>query len=191
MIAKLQLDLAEDAHPSSRRKEDGVSHAVNGFGRCQSRASRNCVREQSVESRHPLCYRHRGTMKTNLKTGCKRQHSGKPGLGLLPSLRHASAPRPPALVTPQSSLARLEQTIRGGPVGTDFLIANLELEFSSSLRKHSPLRISNRKFMRVFHSGLAPNFSLLGARHSSLVTHHRAFSVALLIYGSAIRNLRK
>jgi len=130
-------------------------------------------------------------MKTNLKTGCKRQHSGKPGLGLLPSLRRASAPGPPELPTPQSSLARLEGIRRGGPLPPDFLIANLELEFSSSHRKHSPLNFSNRKFSRVFHSDLAPNFSLLATRQSSLVTHHQALPLALLICGSAIRNLRK
>ena len=189
MIAKLQLDLAEDAHPSSPSQKGWRLARGNGFGRCQSRASRNCVREQSVESPATLCYRHRGTMKTNLKTGCKRQYSGKPALGLLPSPRRASAPRPPTPATPQSSLAGLEQAIRGGPGATDFLIANPELEFRSSDRKHSPLKISNRKFSRVFHPDLAPNFLL--ARRSSLFTHHQGLSVALLIYGTAIRNLRK
>jgi hypothetical protein len=33
-----------------------------------------------------------------------------------------------------------------------FLIANLELEFESSLRKQSPLRISNRKYLTIFRS---------------------------------------
>jgi hypothetical protein len=127
-------------------------------------------------------------MKTNLKAGCKRQHSGKPGLGLLPSLRHASAPHPSALATRQLSLVRFQKVGSSGPLPTHFLIANPELEFSSSDRKHSPLKISNRKFPRLFHSYLAPNFSLLDARQSSLVTHHQALSVALLIYGSAIRN---
>src|ERR1700751_5269361 len=135
-------------------------------------------------------------MKTNLKAGCKRQPSGKPALGLPRSLRHGSAPHPSAVATRHLSLARLKEIRRGGPLTTDFawplsggrLIANPELEFSSSHRKHSPLRISNRKFSRVFHPDLAPNFSLLDARHSSLVTHHQALSVALLIYGSAIRN---
>lgn len=191
MIAKLQLDLAEDAYPSSPSQKGWRLARGNGFGRCQSRASRNCVREQSVEPPSALCYRHRGTMKTNLKTGCKRKHSGKPGPGLLPSLRHASAPRPPTPATRHLSLVRFQKIGSSGPVATDFLIANLESEFSSSDRKHSPLKISNRKFSRVFHSDLAPNFSLLDARHSSLVTHHQALSVALLIYGSAIKNLRK
>ena len=126
-------------------------------------------------------------MKTNLKTGCKRQHSGKLGLGLLPSLRHASAPHPSALASRHLSLVRFQKIGSSGPPPTQFLIANPELEFSSSDRKHSPLIIPNRKFSRVFHSDLAPNFSLLDARHSSL-THHQALSVALLIYGSAIRN---
>jgi|GEM_PF-5847448 len=174
------------------------------------------VAQQPVESPSRLCYRHRGTMKTNLKTGCKRQHPGKPALGLPRSLRRVSAPRPPALATPQSSPARLEQTIRGGPVATDFLIANPELEFSSSHRKHCPLKISNRKFSRVFHSDFSkvsktaaensasellsstvlPVCSSLATRRSafssrSAAAEHQALAGASLIYGSAIRTLRK
>jgi hypothetical protein len=199
MIAKLHLDLAEDDHPAFLVAKRMASRTRQWLRCCQPRPSRNCVREQSIESPSALCYRHRGSMKTNLKTGCKRQDSGKPALGAPRSLRLASAPHLPTPATRHLSLARLEQAIRGGPVATDFpwppsggrLIANLELEFSSSHRKHSPLRISNRKFSRVFHSDLAPNISLLDARHSSLVTHHQALSVALLMYGSAIRNFRK
>jgi len=149
-------------------------------------------------------------MKTNLKTGCKRQHSGKPGLGLLPSLRRASAPHPAALATRHLSLARLEEIRRGRQLPTQFLIANPELEFSATHRKHSPLRISNRKFSRVFHSYLVPTFSWLVPHHSSLatrssalVTHHQPLSLldevrgggplatSSLIYASAIRNPRK
>jgi hypothetical protein len=189
MIAKLQLDLAEDAHPSSPSQKGWRLARGNGFGRCQSRASRNCVREQSVESPPTLCYRHRGTMKTNLKTGRRRQHSGKPHLGVPRSLRRASAPHPSALATGHLSLVRFQKMGSSGPLPTKFLIANPELEFSSSHRKHSPLRISNRKFSRVFHPDLAPNFLL--ARRSSLFTPHQGLSVALLIYGTAIRNLRK
>jgi len=187
MIANLQLDLAEDAHPASPSQKGWRLARGNGFGRCQSRASRNCVREQPIESTCALCYRNHGTMKTSLQTGCKKQHSGKPALGVPRSL-HASAPQPPEPATRHLSLARLEGIRRRGPLPPDFLIANLELEFSSTHRKHSPLSFSNRKFSRVFHSYLAPNFSLLDARHSSLVTHHQALSVALLIHGSAIRN---
>ena len=155
------------------------------------------MREQPVESTCALCYRNHGTMKTDLKTGCKRRHAGKSALGVPRSLRLASAPHLPTPATRHLSLARLEEIRSGGPLAKDFpwppwgLIANPELEFSSSHRKHSPLRISNRKFSRVFHSDLAPNFSLLDARHSSLVAHHQTLSIALLIYGSAIRNPRK
>jgi len=144
-------------------------------------------------------------MKTDLKTGCKGQHAGKSALGVPRSLRLASAPHLPTPATRHLSFARLEDIRRGGPLAKDFpwppwgLIANPELEFSSSHRKHRPLKIPNRKFSRVFHSDLAPNFSLLDARHSSLVTGRspfssrsagadQALSVALLIYGSAIRN---
>lgn len=63
---------------------------------------------------------------------------------------------------------------------TGFLIANLELESNSTHRKQSPLRISNRKFSRVFDSDSALNFRLPVTHHSSLVT-------ASLIYGSAIK----
>ena len=45
-----------------------------------------------------------------------------------------------------------------------FLIANLELEFESSRRKQSPLRISNRKYLAIFRSrrcgGASPLLSL-------------------------------
>ena len=99
-------------------------------------------------------------MKTDRQLGRKVQHSGKPALGLPRGLRRASVPRPP---TP-----------------TDFLIANLELKFSSSHRKQSPLRIPNRKFSRVFDSDSALNLS-------PLVTHHSSPATALLIHGSAIK----
>ena len=33
---------------------------------------------------------------------------------------------------------------------TEFLIANLELEFELNHRKQSPLRISNRKYFTIF-----------------------------------------
>jgi hypothetical protein len=60
------------------------------------------------------------------------------------------------------------------------LIANLELEFTSTRRKHNPLRISNRKFLRVFRPDSALNFSQLVTQHSSPVT-------PFLIHGSAIK----
>jgi hypothetical protein len=166
-----------------------MTHRAPGcLGHCKSRPVRKSSREHPVESRHALCYRHRGTMKTNLNAGCKRQHSRMPALGLPRSLRYAFAPHPSTPATRHLSLVRFQKIGSSGPLPTQFLIANPELEFSSTHRKHSPLNFSNRKFMRVFHSDLAPNFSLLDACHSSLVTHHQALSVALLIYGSAIRN---
>lgn len=113
-----------------------------------------------VESPSPLCYRDSGLMKTDRQLGSGTQHSSKPTLGLPRAQRLASVPRPP---TP-----------------TDFLIANLESEFTSTHRKHSPLRISNRKFSRVFDSDSALNFS-------PLVTHHSSLSTALLIHDSAIK----
>src|ERR1700756_4915315 len=60
------------------------------------------------------------------------------------------------------------------------LIANLELEFTPTHRKHNSLRISNRKFLRVFRSDSALNFS-------QLATHHPFLATALLIHGSAIK----
>ena len=53
------------------------------------------------------------------------------------------------------------------------LIANLELEFHLTHTKLSPLRISNRKFLRVF------------TNHQSRVTSH-----CFLIHGSAIKTHR-
>ena len=63
---------------------------------------------------------------------------------------------------------------------TAFLIANLELEFNSTHRKHSPLRISNRKFSHLFDSDSDLNFS-------PVVTHHSSLATELLIHGSAIK----
>ena len=72
-------------------------------------------------------------------------------------------------------MAGMERGRAGHHTGTDstpfaasrppkFLIANLELEFESSRRKQSPLRISNRKYFAVFCSALAPiSTSPLGA----------------------------
>ena len=99
-------------------------------------------------------------MKTDRQLGSKAQHSSKPALGLPRGLQLALVQRPP---TP-----------------ADFLIANLELEFSSTHRKHGPLRIPNRKFSHLFDSDSALNFS-------PLVTHHSSLSTALLIHGSAIK----
>jgi hypothetical protein len=42
---------------------------------------------------------------------------------------------------------------------TEFLIANLELEFESSHRKQSPLKFSNRKYFPIFSVAL-PHFSV-------------------------------
>jgi hypothetical protein len=116
--------------------------------------------QTTVESPSALCYRHRGLMKTDHQLGSKAQHSSKRALGLPRALQGASVPRRP---TPK-----------------DFLIANLELEFTSTHRKHNPLRISNSKFSRVFRSDSTLNFS-------PLVTHHSSLATALLIHGSAIK----
>jgi hypothetical protein len=128
--------------------------------RIHSSIFQKILMQTTVESPSALCYRHRGLMKTDRQLGSRTQHSSKPALGLPRGLRRASVPRPP---TP-----------------ADFLIANLELEFSSTYRKHSRLRIPNRKFSRVFDSDSALNLS-------SLVTHHSSLATALLIYGSAIK----
>ena len=117
--------------------------------------------DQRLNHPSPLCYRDSGLMKTDRQLGSGTQHSSKPTLGVPRGLRRASVPRPP---TP-----------------ADFLIANLELECTSSHRKRSPLRIPNRKFSRVFDSDSALNLS-------SLVTHHSSLATALLIHGSAIKS---
>src|SRR5580704_5200092 len=109
--------------------------------------------QQSVESPSPLCYRDSGLMKTDRQIGSRTQHSRKRTLSM-PRAR-PSAP-------------------------TAFLIANLELEFTSTHRKHYPVRISSRKFLRVFRSDSTLNFS-------PLVTHHSSLATALLIHGSAIK----
>ena len=124
-------------------------------------AARGIPRHQrSVEPLPQLCYRDSGLMKTDRQLGSRTQHSGKPALGLQRALRRASVPQPPTL--------------------TAFLIANLELESNSTHRKHSPLKIPNRKSSRVFDSNSALNFS-------QIVTHHSSVVTAFLIYGSAIK----
>ena len=129
--------------------------------RTHSSILQKILMQTTVESPSALCYRHRGLMKTDRQLGRKVQHSGKPALGLPRGLRRASVRRPP---TP-----------------ADFLIANLELECTSSHGKRSPLRIPNRKFSRVFDSDSALNLS-------PLVTHHSSLATALLIHGSAIKS---
>ena len=131
-------------------------------------------------------------MKTDRQIGSKRPHSGKPAVGSPRAPRRASSPRY-ALLAPtgasrRRSLARFED-IRGGPLAADFacppsdepLIANLELEFSSTHRKHSPLIIPNRKFSRAFHPDAAQNSRLLVTQYPSSVT-------PFLIHGSAIKS---
>ena len=139
-----------------------------------------------------LCYRHRGSMKTDRQIGSKGQRSGKSTLGFSRSPRRASS-QPHALLpatpaTDRRVLTRLRQVRSCGPFASDFpcptsgerLIANLELESNPTHRKHSPLRISNRKFSRVCDSDSTVNFC-------QLVTHHSSLTTALLIYGSAIK----
>jgi hypothetical protein len=122
----------------------------------------------------------------------------------------------PAGGTPR---ARPRAPMRGRPKTVKFLIANLELEFRPTHRKISPLRISNRKYLAIFHltsqarrRATSPNIqggNLLGylplaqLRTSNPLTPHRASSLSLslatrhslpatafLIYGAAIRNRR-
>jgi hypothetical protein len=149
-------------------------------------------------------------MTTDRQIGSKGQHSGKPTLGFSRSPRRASSPRyvllPPIPATDRRSLIRLRQARSCGPFASDFpcstsgerLIANLELEFNSTHRKHSPLKISNRKFLGVFRldfsslgrtsserSGSAPsNSTLLPVRSSPGC---QPPTTAFLIYGSAIK----
>jgi hypothetical protein len=99
-------------------------------------------------------------MKTDRQLGSRTQHSGKPTLCLPRAQRRPSAPRP--------------------SLPAAFLIANPELKFNSTYRKHSPLEISNRKFLRVFGS-----HSTLDSRMP--VTHHSSLVTSFLIYGSAIK----
>jgi len=106
-----------------------------------------------------------------------------------------------------------------GPKTAKFLIANLELEFRPTLRKISPLKISNRKYLAIFYLTsqarrrvTSPNFQngnlfaslpFAQLRTSKPLTPHRASSLrlslaprhslpatAFLIYGAAIRNRR-
>ncbi len=66
---------------------------------------------------------------------------------------------------------------------SQFLIANLELEFHLSHRKLSPLRIPNRKFLTI--SRIASHDLQIFA--SQPITNHSSLITAFLIYGSAIK----
>jgi hypothetical protein len=65
------------------------------------------------------------------------------------------------------------------------LIANARLEFSVTHRENSPVKISNRERIAIFHSrsATAPLDFL-----SPLITHHLSLITGFLIYGGAIRN---
>jgi len=139
--------------------------------RTHSSILQKILMQTTVESPSALCYRHRGLMKTDRQLGSKAQHSSKHALGLTRGLRRASVPRPP---TP-----------------TDFLI-------SSTHRKHSPLKISNRKFLRVFRSDFSnltitsPSRSVSEPSNSTLLPVRSSpgcqpSATALLIHGSAIK----
>ena len=77
-----------------------------------------------------------------------------------------------------------------------FLIANARLQADLNHRKESPLKISNRKWTPF--SRITVRFTD-SARISSfpwppwrpLVTHYSPLATAFLIYGSAIRSIRK
>jgi hypothetical protein len=55
------------------------------------------------------------------------------------------------------------------------LIANLELEFESSLRKQSPLRISNRKYFAIFDAS-APKHHRISNRNSRITENQSSSS---------------
>jgi hypothetical protein len=149
-------------------------------------------------------------MKTDRQIGSKSLRLGKPAWGPTREPRRASSPRyallpPPA--THRRSLARLQEICRCVSLADHYpsrasggrLIANLELEFNSTHRKHSPLKISNRKFLRVLRSGFSSltitscgrsvsepsNSTLLPVRSSPGC---QPPATAFLIYGSAIKN---
>jgi hypothetical protein len=53
------------------------------------------------------------------------------------------------------------------PRDTEFLIANLELEFELNHRKESPLKISNRKYLAIFLSLFHPYSASISAQSSN------------------------
>jgi hypothetical protein len=112
-------------------------------------------------------------MKIERQAGRKTQSSGEP---------RPASPRQWSLLIRCSPTSAVDEA-------NTFLIANLELEFISTHTKHSPLRISNRKFSRFFHSDSTLNSRLPITHHSPLVTSAPALATALLIYGSAIKYL--
>jgi hypothetical protein len=150
-------------------------------------------------------------MKTDRQIGRGRPQSGKPAVGSPRAPRGVSgplsAPVPPALANHHLLLVGLHQIRRSVPLATQFqrpapngrLIASLELEFSSSQRKHCPLRISNRKFSRVFRSSFSnlgitssgrsdsepSNSTLLPVRSSPGC---QPLAASFLIHGSVIKN---
>ena len=63
----------------------------------------------------------------------------------------ATVPAPFACTEPRHSLAQRRNAADEGPLTTEILIANPELEFRLTHRKLSPLKISNRKKIAIFY----------------------------------------
>jgi hypothetical protein len=81
-----------------------------------------------------------------------------------------AGPRIPTMARTTASLASKSPEPR-----EVFLIANPRLEFRLSHRKHSPLKISNRKFIAIFHSRFSPRLAF------PQVTNHESRTTDFLI----------
>lgn len=102
-------------------------------------------------------------MKIERQTGCRTRRRARPATGSPWSLRRASEPRPPARAAQhQPPAIDLPWPPSGGR-----LIANLELEFGSSDRKHSELQIPTRKSLPLFYpDGVTPSARSRSSRAS-------------------------
>jgi hypothetical protein len=132
----------------------------------RSSAVRLAPRFEATEGRHRLRSHTRASLCFSSKTVARQRH-------LLPVLRNEGR---------SLTRATVSQITHRDSRATDFLIANLELEFRPTHRKISLLKIPNRKFFAILHlvSQQRPRVAL-ATSYSSLAT-------ALLIVTPRLKN---
>jgi hypothetical protein len=106
-----------------------------------------------------------------------RRHQSAPIPISAPSARHISSP-PPHSRCNSSTSSNAAPCLHTSNSTLNFLIANPRLEFTATDSKLSPLTISNREYIAVFHFTFHPLWPFLS---SSPATHHSTLATEFLI----------
>jgi hypothetical protein len=137
-----------------------------------------------------LCYRHHWIMNRIQNSGRKTAPRKLAGTSTAPVRLDEPAKAHHASVSAERSTApRAHVCCWIHHPGSNFLIANPGLEFRLTPFNYTHLKISNREYIAVFHSGFSPISSLPhrseapnpGPNSRSLIARHRSLATAFLI----------